>query len=211
MEPSIKPLVRRMVELDYKYKNNHLASALSALPVIKKIYDTMRPEDVFVLSKGHACLALYVVLESKGYSPDFSKIHPDMDIKNGISCTTGSLGHGLPMATGMAWAKKLKNEKGDVYVLMGDGECQEGTTWESLLTIERFNLSNLMVYVDYNEYQAIERLVNGALNHIKTDFSFVNIVHHIKGCGLSLFKEHPSWHVHQLTEDEYLCALEELK
>ncbi len=188
-------IAKRIIEIAYKYKNGHVASALSALPIIKEIYDEMDIEkDVFILSKGHGCLALYAVLESKGYKPDVSKIHPDIDIKNGISCTTGSLGHGLPIAVGMALAKKLKNESGNVSVLLGDGECQEGTTWESLLIAKKLKLNNLQIHIDNNKEQALGKTVLPAVELLHQSFGFLCWIHDTK-------KEFP--HVHYLTKKEY--------
>ena len=79
--------------------------------------------------------------------------HPHRDINNGVMWTTGSEGHGFPAALGMALAKKMKKRKGETYVLIGDGECQEGTTWESLLMGNQHKLDNLTVIVDYNKIQ----------------------------------------------------------
>ncbi len=209
----MKKLKKRMVEIAYKYRNSHLASGLSALPIIKEIYDNFDfKNDIFILSKGHGCLALYAVLESYGFKPDVSKIHPDINLENRISCTTGSLGHGLPMAVGMALAKKIKKEKGIVKVLLGDGECQEGTTWESLLLVEQLKLNNIGIYIDNNRYQALEKTVSPVVEMIKKlGLNSVTIKSTTKGYGLKLFEGHPDWHVHNLTEEEYKKSMEELK
>ena len=84
--------------------------------------------------------------------------HLELDPLNGIHCTTGSLGHGLPISAGMAFAKKIKKNSARVYVLISDGECQEGTTWETLLIASKHNLKNLVVMVDYNKIQALSKL-----------------------------------------------------
>ena len=84
--------------------------------------------------------------------------HLELDSKNGIHATTGSLGHGLPISTGMALGRKLQGIEGRVIVMISDGECQEGTTWESLLIAARHQLSNLLVLVDYNKIQALTTL-----------------------------------------------------
>ena len=84
--------------------------------------------------------------------------HLELDVKNGIHCTTGSLGHGLPIATGMAFARKKQKISGKIYVMISDGECQEGTTWESLLIAAKHNLDNLVILVDYNKIQALSTL-----------------------------------------------------
>ena len=88
----------------------------------------------------------------KGLNPEI-KTHLAIDIKNGIHCTTGSLGHGLPIATGMAFARKKQKIKGKIFVMISDGECQEGTTWESLLIATKHKLDNLVIIVDRNGLQ----------------------------------------------------------
>ena len=111
----------------------HLPGSFSIIEMLAVLNDkVLRPEDTFILSKGHACLPYYLLLREKGYNPHLSG-HPEIDPANGIPCTTGSLGHGLPMGVGMALARKLMKEPGRTYVMMSDGECQEGTTWESSL------------------------------------------------------------------------------
>ena len=117
----------------------------------------MSKNDKFILSKSHASFPYCLILKSKGYNPKLTT-HLEIDIKNGINCTTGSLGHGLPIATGMAFAKKKKKEKGKIFVLISDGECQEGTTWESFLIASKHKLNNLIVIVDYNKIQALSRI-----------------------------------------------------
>ncbi len=161
-----KSLIRRTIGIDFTYKHNHLPGSLSALPIIDHIYSNMNVvgyredgtkiqdfklnRDVFILSKGHAAAAWYAVLETKGFRPDCSKPHPEIDLVTGVTATTGSLGHGLPMAVGIALAKKLSNEDGTVHVLLGDGECAEGTTWESILLAGAWKLDNLTIHVDGN-------------------------------------------------------------
>lgn len=198
----------RMIEIAKQTHNGHLASGLSALPIIEKIYKKFDFEkDVFILSKGHGCLGLYPVLESYGFHPDVTKQHPDIDKENGIYCTTGSLGHGLPVAVGVAMAKKIKKEDGLVYVLMGDGECQEGTTWESLLVVDRFRLNNLYIYIDDNNDQAMEKTLYPAVDWIKKlhcSYTFekgikLHIIKSIKGkIGDKIIP-----HVYQIKEGDF--------
>jgi len=146
---------RKTLELAVEHGNGHIASAFSIVEILVALYDNvLTKDDKFILSKGHGCLSFYVVLREKGFNPTISG-HPDIDVKNGIECTTGSLGHGLPVAVGMALAKKLKKEKGTIYVLLGDGESQEGTTWESLAIASHHKLGNLVVIVDKNNLQAL--------------------------------------------------------
>ena len=189
----MKKLRKRVIEICYKHKNGHLGSSLSCLPIIENIYKKFNfKKDVFILSKGHGCPALFAMLESKGFKPDLNQGHPEIDIKNGVSCTTGSLGHGLPVAVGMAMAKSLKKEKGTIHVLLGDGECQEGTTWESLLIGHHYLLNNLAVHIDNNMNQARGKTIYPSVYMLRKLFP-INVYHGIK--------EFP--HIYTLTEKEY--------
>lgn len=204
------PLARRTVEIDYRYKHRHLQSSLTALPIIAEIYEQMQPEDVFVLSKGHACAAWYAVLEGKGFTPEVSRVHPERDPKNGITNTAGSLGHGLPLAVGLAYANR--NRK--VHVLMGDGECQEGTTWESLLMARRFNLGNLNVHIDYNGFQGCEGELYDAEDILSEGFaanSAVNTIPCRERQSFTTFFPSPQVNsVHLLTEADFNFIMKEL-
>jgi len=142
-------------KLAMEHKEKHIAPSLSSVDILVALYEgIIKEEDKFVLSKGHGCLSWYIVLRRKGFCPEI-KGHPDRDPKNGIFCTTGSLGHGLPMAVGMAFARKYKKRGGRIFVLMGDGECQEGSVWESLNLARRYCLDNLTIIVDHNKQQAL--------------------------------------------------------
>jgi len=151
-----KGLRRRILEKGCEMNNGHFGSALSCLDCIKYLYDNVlrKDLDIFIMSKGHGEMALFSVLESIGKKPDWT-IHLDLDEKNGVYATTGSLGHGLAIGLGRAFAKKLKGEDGKVYVLVGDGEMEEGSIWEALALAKRLEAYNLKVLVDYNKYQAI--------------------------------------------------------
>ena len=155
MEP--KELRKKILDLSQEMNGVHIAPAMSCVEImIALYYHVMNDDDKFILSKGHACLTLYSILRDKGFNPDVSCGHPDIDIENGIECTTGSLGHGLPVAVGMALAKKMKKESGRIFVLLGDSELQEGTTWESLLIASQHRLDNLIIFIDNNELQALD-------------------------------------------------------
>ena len=131
----------------------HYGGCFSAVEILIALFDhVLTSEDRFILSKGHACWPYYVLLKEMGYDP-LLEGHPTRDPHEGVECTTGSEGHGLPTAVGMALARKLKKEGGRIFVLMGDGECQEGTTWESLLLAAHHRLDNLVAIVDWNGIQ----------------------------------------------------------
>ena len=136
----------------------HLGGSFSMIETLISLYEIiLKKNDKFILSKSHSSFPLCLLLKEKGLNPELTT-HLEIDPKNGIYCTTGSLGHGLPIATGMAFARKIKNIKGKIYVMLSDGECQEGTTWESLLIASKHKLDNLIVLIDYNKIQALSRL-----------------------------------------------------
>jgi len=136
----------------------HLGGSFSIIEMLIALYEAvLKQDDKFILSKAHASFPLCLLLKEKGYEPQLTT-HLEIDPENGIHCTTGSLGHGLPIATGMAMARKRQNKLGKIYVLISDGECQEGTTWESLLIGAKHNLDNLIVLIDYNKIQALSTL-----------------------------------------------------
>lgn len=158
-----KDLKRRIIEISYKYNKSHIGSCLSAVDIIEEIYNLKRKDEKFILSEGHAAIALYCVLEKhEGRNPEYllkkHGIHAGRDEKNGIWCTTGSLGQGLPIALGMAMANKQKN----VYCMISDGETAEGSIWEALRIKTDSNLNNLKVYVNLNGFGAY-----GKINSIK--------------------------------------------
>ena len=152
-------LEKQVLNLSYKYKLSHIGSCLSAVIPIESIYKVKKPNDPFILSSGHMGLALYCVLEAWGFgkAEDLVKkygTHPDRDIKRGIWASTGSLGHGIGIAVGMA----LANRKRNVYVLMSDGECAEGSVWEALRVAGEQKLENLRVAVICNGYSALGKV-----------------------------------------------------
>ncbi len=155
LEKKAKKLRKDILELALEYKDGHIAPAFSVVEILAVLYnEILNKDDKIILSKGHGCLSLYASLMDKGLNPKISG-HPDVDVKQGIHCTTGSLGHGLPIGVGMAFARKFKKEKGHIFVIMGDGECQEGTIWESLNLARKYRLDNLTIIIDYNKLQAL--------------------------------------------------------
>jgi len=157
-------LARRVIDITYEQKLSHLSSTLSALPIIEEIYNKKEDNEVFILSNGHAGLALYVVLEQKyGVDPvemlHKHGIHPSRDLPNHLYCSTGSLGSGLPIAVGHA----LANPNKKVYCMISDGECAEGSIWESLRFIHDAKVDNLEVYVNINGLGAYDPISEGQL------------------------------------------------
>lgn len=209
----------------------HIPSALSILDIIWVLHDqVMTEDDQFILSKGHAVMALYVVLEAKGLLEWNTRLmgHP----KRGgpIMASTGSLGHGLPMAVGLAKAKKIKGEEGRVFCIVGDGECNEGSIWEAAAIAAHHNLDNLVIIVDenhssdralnnqqlYKKFEAFgflsfnvkghdHALLEEALNY-KCQYPISIIAQTIKGNGVS-FMQSPEWHNKKLTQETYETAI----
>lgn len=163
-----------IVKMICKAKSGHPGGSLSATDILTTLYfhemniDPKNPKmegrDRFVLSKGHAAPALYAVLAEKGYFDkeilmtlrQYGSIlqgHPDMKKVPGVEISTGSLGQGLSVANGMALNAKMFNENYRVYVMMGDGELQEGQIWEAAMTAAHYKLDNICAFVDSNNLQ----------------------------------------------------------
>lgn len=153
----------------------HLGGSFSIIEAIIFLYNFfLNKKDKFILSKSHASFPLVLMLRKKGYKTKLTT-HLELDPKNGINCTTGSLGHGLPIATGMAFSQKIQNKKGRVFVMISDGECQEGTTWESLLIASKHKLNNLIILVDYNKIQALTKIEDALpLDNLSEKFKSFN-------------------------------------
>ncbi len=156
--PNQKKLRRRILEIIHEVHGSHIGSCFNAVDIIDVIYSIKNPSEKFILSNGHAGVALYVVLEKNGLlkNPTLKTLHhhPDRNHKNNIDFSTGSLGQGLPAAIGMALANRKKN----VYCLISDGECAEGSIWESLRLIAEFNLTNLKTVISVNGWGAYDAI-----------------------------------------------------
>jgi transketolase len=156
-------------------KASHIGSALSMTDILGVLYydflnveptnPTWENRDIFILSKGHACVSLYAILGLKGffhlddlktYGQDNSDFMNHISHKvAGVEFSTGSLGHGLPFATGKALASKIKRKNNRIVVIVGDGELDEGSNWEALLFASHHKLDNLIVIIDYNNLQSL--------------------------------------------------------
>ena len=152
----------------------HIGGALSSVDIISTLYDEVfqinkknindENNDRFILSKGHGCLSYYAILNHLGFisndelltfEKDGSNLlgHPVKNKEKGIEFSNGSLGMGLSIGVGLAIGYKRLNKKNKVYVILGDGECNEGSIWESFMCANKFNLDNLYVFVDNNKFQ----------------------------------------------------------
>jgi|3_EtaG_2_1085321.scaffolds.fasta_scaffold54061_2 transketolase len=165
MNLATKKLRQKILRAAFESQAGHIPSAFSILEIIYLLYNNyLSEEDVFVLSKGHGCLALYAVFLHMGYltEEEFysftrydSKLggHPHRGKHPKIYASTGSLGHGLPICVGTALAKKIAHADGKVFCLVGDGECNEGSIWESAMIADNLKLDNLICIVDDNSSQ----------------------------------------------------------
>lgn len=165
---------RRMLDISQKVTALHLAGAFSCIEIVDCIYHGLirrdqegRLIDTFLLSKGHGSLAQYVLLEDLGILPPeelehfcqpgyILGTHPDFGIP-GIEAATGSLGHGLPITVGMSLADKVQGVDRIVYVVLSDGELQEGSVWEAMMIAPTLGLKNLVAVVDLNDFQSLGR------------------------------------------------------
>ena len=175
-------LDKRSIELRLKIldvvnvaRRGHVGSAFSSMEIVRVLYDyflKFKPaspdwemRDRFIFSKGHGCLSLYTMLVEKRFVSKqdlhtFCKFgsafggHPQYGKVAGVEASTGSLGHGMSIAIGMALAAKIKREKWKTVILLSDGECNEGSTWEGILAASKHKLDNLLILVDYNKMQS---------------------------------------------------------
>lgn len=235
----------------------HIGSALSCADILTALYfDILNLEDydnrdLFILSKAHSAMALYATLyekglltkeEMEGYYQNGGSLpaHTDRFTNPYIEISAGSLGHGLPMAVGMAHALKLKKSNRKVFVLMGDGESQEGSVWEAAMLAPKLELNNLTVLIDRNNLQGYGRAdellsyepidkkfeafnwevlrINGhnanAIKdavHMKTNKPKMIICDTIKGKGVSFMEDQLIWHYYIVTDEIKQKAIVELE
>ena len=190
--------MRQLIDLHYKNKLGHMSSTLTAYPIIKKIYEEMGEDDVFILSQGHAGLALYVVLGRGQELLEKHGIHPNRSIEDGIFCTTGSLGQGITVAVGMAMAGRT------VHVLISDGECAEGAVWEAINFIMTMGL-RINIHVNWNSLSAM-----GMTNHMMIDTlmtAYPGLQIHIANKFKPPFTNTIKDHYFSLTEEQYREAI----
>jgi transketolase len=205
-----KRIRKIILEAAYKSQNGHIPSCFSAVDIIIDIYKTLKIDpknpkdpnrDYFVLSKGHAACALYAVLGELGFFDTQEFIdtycqkgsrfgaHPDMNKVPGVEASTGSLGHGLPYAVGIAMGLKIQGKPNRVVCLIGDGESQEGSCYEAISAKYQFELGNLEVRMDKN---GSHETYFDTHTHWKT----------YRGYPIERLED-PSWHHRAPTKEEY--------
>lgn len=247
-------LIKEIIELSYKNKEGHLGSSLSVLDVLYVLYKDFLPKKIIkqqnncnrlILSKGHASLGLYVILNHFGHLEEnisnfcqfTSKIggHPSNKL-HAVEASTGSLGHGLPIGVGMAIGYKINNNlSSQIYVIVGDGEMNEGSNWEALLLAANHGLNNLTCIIDYNRsndralkldslikkidafnWNCVE--INGhsreeirqALHTRHKTKPTCIVAHTVKGHGVPVMENNPEWHHKFPNEEEYKMILNTL-
>ena len=241
----------RIAEMIFTGGEGHIPSSFSIVDILKSVYSSFpdlgspNSDTKFVLSKGHGSAALYVVLNSCGLLPNEYLVnygrpgselggHPERKKVPAIEASTGSLGHGFPFAVGMALSSKIaKGSPKKIVVLLGDGECQEGTIWEAASIASNQRLGNILAIVDWNgsaaQLQAVENLdlkwKSFGWNVIKTDghntqqmmeimmqYSFLSeiptviIAKTTKGKGVSFLEGHGVWH-HKLPNEAEMIEI----
>lgn len=251
MNRIIKDIRKNILKLSYKAKSSHIGSCLSIVEILAVLYhNILKKKDRFILSKGHAALALYCTLYQKKYislktlnsfgaNKTILMNHVSHKV-NGVEFSTGSLGHGLPVAIGKAIKFKINKEKNKVYVLMSDGEINEGTTWEGLLFASHHKLDNLNIIIDYNKIQSMDfvkkvinieplkskflsfgcnvKVINGhnitAINNalIRSAKNKPNVIiaNTVKGKGVSFMENNNLWHYKNPNLEELKRSLLEI-
>lgn len=247
---NMKKMKEKIIEIAAKSGEGHIPSAFSILDILWVLYSQILDKDHvnkdhLILSKGHASLGLYAVLTEKGLIKqeefdtfgEFNSIlggHPDRTKIPNVEASTGSLGHGLPIAVGIALGMKIKKQKNKVYSIIGDGESNEGTIWESALLASHHKLNNLYCIVDYNHsgdralklgdlkkkfksfgWDTIS--INGHCHEEiykaltkKSDKPIAIIANTIKGYGSKIMENNPEWHHKSPDQEELEKILKEL-
>lgn len=233
----------------HRAKAAHIGSALSIADILATLYGgVLKPEDKVILSKGHATVALYAALKHSGINLDLESygqsgsvlMHHVSHKVPGVHFSTGSLGHGLPFGVGIAKAWQLQQREGRVYVIMSDGEMQEGSNWEAIQFAAHHRLANLTAIIDNNDLQSIttvketldlrdlkEKLnafgwgawyTRGHNVHIlERDFAYSHnmpialIAETVKGKGVSFMENKVEWHYKTPTDAELEQAIKEVQ
>jgi transketolase len=251
----INLIKRNILQTAYDSQEGHVASSFSIVNILYILYKKVLKidphnldnfdSDIFILSKGHASLALYAILQNIGFighdeMKSFCRFdnslggHPDRNKVKGVEASTGSLGHGFPMAAGIALGKKIQKKNKRIFVLVGDGELNEGTMWETMLLASHHKLNNLTCIIDYNHstdkalglgnlYDKLAafgwatKSING---HNNDEIYEALIFHHskpvaiiantIKGYGCKMMENNPEWHHKSPNLEQLNIMMEEL-
>jgi transketolase len=244
----------------YEAGAGHIGGEMSVIDLLTALYfrvlriwpdEPRHPDrDRFVLSKGHVALALYVTLARRGFFPEdeissflkpHSRLngHPNCNKVPGVETNTGPLGHGLPVAVGMAKAAKVTGRRYHTYVITGDGEMQEGSNWEAISSAAQFGLDNLTLVIDHNRFQQgaalkdtndlapfrpkleafgweVTEIDGNAMSEIVPALErrgakpHCIVAHTNKGQGISFMQDRVDWHHKVPSAEQYRIALAEL-
>ena len=187
LEPIQRQLRRSILDVSFQHKYPHIGSCLGMVDIIYGIYKFKKPNDIFVLSNGHAAIAYYAVLQHKKILTrekiDLLMVHPDCCIENDIHVSSGSLGQGLPIAVG--WA--LADKKRTIYCSISDGESMEGSIWEALRIVAEKKIVNLCVILHANGWGAYRKI---ELSMLKKQIKALEFkIHEINGHSLTEIEE----------------------
>lgn len=251
---------RRDLQAVFEAGAGHVGGEMSAIDILTALYFKVlrvtpdQPKaadrDRFILSKGHVALALYVTLAKRGFLPEdeistflkpMSRLngHPNCNKVPGVETNTGPLGHGLPVAVGIAKAAKITGADYHTYVMTGDGEMQEGSNWEALSAAAQFGLNNLTLIIDHNRFQqgaalkdtndlapfgpklaafgwTVTEIDGNDMDQIvpaletRSDRPHAIVAHTNKGHGISFMQDTVDWHHKVPNAEQYQIALAEL-
>ncbi len=258
--PSIA-IKKSIVHMTHYSRSSHVGSCLSICDILYVLYykilniDPLEPtrsdRDKFILSKGHGSAALYATLAARGFFPKshldrfyvddgILPGHLDMEAVPGVEVSAGSLGHGLSIGVGMAIANRQTRNPGRIFVLLGDGECNEGSVWEAVMLASTLKLDNLTAIVDYNKLQSFGR-TNEVINQenmaerwqsfgwephevdghdvseLEAAFRLpqkgpkVLIAHTVKGKGVCFMEDRLEWHYKSPNDEQCALAMQELE
>src|SRR6266850_113756 len=206
MHPVCKQIRRDILLASRASGHGHIPTSFSIVEMLFATYETMRhnpknpaweERDIFILSKGHGALGFYCVLarigyfdveEPKTFGAYLSRFgcHPDRHKVLGVEASTGSLGHGIGIAVGMALAFKLSGARRRVFTLIGDGEANEGSTWEAIMIANNLSLSNLTILMDFNKSQVRSLPIDNPAERLRT---FGCVVHEVNGHDVEELKQ----------------------
>ena len=238
-------LRKTCVKVSSSKKIPHLGSCLSCADILTVLYwDSLnidpedpnkRNRDRFLLSKGHASPIYLQLLSQRGFFPEsdlelfgkdgsfFHEHPPKPGYINGVEAATGSLGHGFSMGLGMAKAAKIQGDDNKVFVLLGDGECNEGVIWECAMLAPKIGVGNLIAIIDYNKLQAtgrsqditsidpleIKDAIDTAIS--VTEAPSMIVANTVKGKGISFMEDDNNWHYRTPNAEEFSSAFKELE
>ena len=218
MEDVSQKIRKDILQSSYESGACHIGSALSCVDILVTLfYKTLQKDDVFLFGKASGVATYYAILADKGHFPKnklsyYLKNYPLASTEvPGIVHSFGSVGHGLSVACGMALGDRSRN----VYVLLSDGDCQEGSTYEAVLFAHHHKLNNLYVIIDNNGLQACGATqdilqLDNAFEFMKKSLKNIAVIDTVKGKGVDFMENDYTWHYKNLTESQLKKALTQI-